>query len=432
MRALLSLLVLASCVKGNPEVPDDADDPFTDTGGTLAVPGCPYSITTRVGASPPVVAGASVGSDPTPRLVHLGLVGDPQTSMVAQWRTADETTRATEIRYAAGADLAADQLTQTATGITFAYRSTGAQLVRVHQAHLCGLTAGTTYSYQVGSAEHYSPVYSFTTAPDVAAHPDAEVVLGFVGDSRDGYDVWAQLVGLIQARTPDLILFSGDAVTVGLTQYEWEEFFGRAEDLLARVPMVSAHGNHEVNAVNYYSQLAMPGDQENFGIDYGHAHITIANDSPDDIGKLAGAYKDAIAADFEASKTARWKLFMHHQPMWSASTRHGSSTTLQEAWGPLIDQYKIDLVLNGHDHDYEVSKPLVGGQVQASNADATVYVVAGGAGAELYGNGTDYFTAYSEKTYSAAILSVRRDSMIMDAFRPDGTAIPTGFSKTKP
>jgi hypothetical protein len=125
---------------------------------------------------------------------------------------------------------------------------------------------------------------------------------------------------------------------------------------------------------------------------------------------------------------------MHHQPIWSASTRHGSSTTLQSAWQPVIDAHHIDLVLNGHDHDYEVTKPLIGMNVQTGTAaqNATVYVVAGGAGAELYPNGTQFFTEYSESTYSAAMIHVTHDALTMDAFRPDGTPIPTGFSKTKP
>ncbi len=426
--AIASVLAIG-CVKGNPE---EADPSFTDTGGTLEIDGCNYSVTTRLGAEPPRKASASIGPDPTPRLVHLGFIGDPKTSMIAQWRTADETTKATVIRWAKGANLTADQLTESSTGLVFGYRSTGSIIYQMHQAHLCGLTAGTAYTYQVGSEGHFSPAYTFRTAPDIAANPATEVVIGYLGDSRDGYDVWSDLVAQVQQETPDLILFSGDAVTVGLTQFEWEEFFGRAESLLARVPMMSAHGNHEVNAVNYYSQLAMPGDQENFGFDYGHAHITVANDSPEDINSITGAFKQAIATDFAASVNARWKLFMHHQPMWSASTRHGSSVTLQDAWGPLVDQYHIDLVLNGHDHDYEVTKPLVNKQVQTSNANATVYVVSGGAGADLYDNGTGFWTEYSEKTHSATILRVRRDSLTMEGFRPDGSALPTGFSKTKP
>lgn len=431
MRYLPALLLLVACVKGNPDV---GGGDFDETGGTLAVPGCSYSVTTVLGAEPPHMAADTVGPDPTPMQVHLGIMGDPKTSIVAQWRTKDETTRATVLRYGVGANLPADQLTETVKGIEFGFKATGTQIYRVHQVHLCGLQPGTSYSYQVGSPGNFSPVYTFRTAPDVTANPDAEVVFGFVGDCRGGYDVWSQLIGQLKMRTPDLVLFSGDAVTIGLTQYEWDDFFSRAETLFANVPLVVAHGNHEVNAVNFFSQLAQPGDQQNFGLDYGHAHITIANDTPDDPNDITGAIRDKIAADFAASNNARWKLFMHHKPMWSASTRHGSNTVLQQSWQPLVDQHHIDLVLSGHDHNYEISKPLVGDQVQATNANATVYVVGGGAGAELYGNGTGFWTQFSESNYSAAVIRAGRYQLTLDPFHPDGTPLGSAaeFSKTKP
>src|SRR5262249_18488204 len=160
-----------------------------------------------------------------------------------------------------------------------------------------------------------------------------------------------------------------------IAQDEWEDFFGRAETLFATTPMISAHGNHEVNAINYYSQVALPGDQQNFGIDYGFAHITVANDTPEDPNAITGAFRAAIETDFPANDPGRGKILMPHQPIWSASTRHGSSLMLQQAWQPVIDEHHIDLVLNGHDHDYEVTKPLVGMTVQPSSDAATVYVV---------------------------------------------------------
>lgn len=430
VRMLVSILLISGACSGED---GDDDDTFTGTGGALAIDGCGYSVTTRLGAEAPRKASDRIGADPTPFHVHLGLMGDPKTSIVAQWRTRDETTRATVIRYAKGADLGADQLTETRTGIEFGFKATGVEIYRVHQAHLCDLEPGTAYSYQVGSEGAFSPVYTFRTAPDVAANPDAEVVFGFVGDSRDGYDVWSQLVDQFRQRAPDLILFSGDAVTIGLTQFEWEEFFARGEPLFARAPVVSAHGNHEVNAVSYYAQFAMPGDQETFGFDYGHAHLTVANDTPDNISAIAGATRDTIAADFEASKGARWRMLMHHQAIWSSSN-HGSTLSLQQAWMPLIDQYAIDLVLNGHDHVYEISKPLRAGVVQADNTAGTVYVVGGGAGAELYETGLEFHTAYTEKTHSAAVIRVARNMLTLEAFRQDGSAISVPearFSKMK-
>lgn len=413
---------------------DDAGDPkeFVNEGGHLAIDGCTYTLTTRSGAEAPKPSGKTLGSDPTPRLVHLGFIGDPRTSIVAQWRTADETTTVTKLRYAAGEQLAPEQLTETVSGVHFRYNAIGTELFHVHQAHLCNLTPGTTYSYQVGADDHWSPVYTFHTAPDVEANPDSEVVFGFVGDSRGGYDVWTQLAAQIQQRTPDLILFSGDAVTIGLTQFEWETFFGDAEALLATTPIVITNGNHEANAINFYSQFALPGDQENFGFDYGFAHIFVANDSPDNPSELTSDIPSAMGADFTEHASARWKLLMHHRPMYSSGARHGSALDLQAAWGPVVDEHQLDLVLNGHEHQFEISKPLRNNTVQPSNADGTVYVVAGGAGADLYGFDTPgAWSEYTESTHSAAAIRVRRDQLTLESFRPDGTAIPAGFTKTK-
>jgi hypothetical protein len=63
-----------------------------------------------------------------------------------------------------------------------------------------------------------------------------------------------------------------------------------------------------------------------------------------------------------------------------------------------------------------------------------VYVVGGGAGAELYDNDALFHTAYSEKTHSAAVLRVTRNALELDAFRPDGSPIAAPaaqFRKTK-
>lgn len=424
---------LAGCVKGNPVT----FDPLLE-GGTLDVPDCGYAITSRSGAGAPHLAQDVWASDPTPKNIHLGFVGDPRTSMVAQWRTTDDQTLGGLVRYGVGANLAPADLTSAAPGIEFAYESTGGERPRVHQGHMCNLQPGTTYSYQVGGvdpasgAEHWSPVFSFHTAPDVTANPDAEVVIASLGDCRNGYDTWEQLTTLVKAQDPDLVLFSGDAVTAGITQYEWEPFFARAQPLLATVPIVFAHGNHEVNAVNFFSQVALPGDQEDYAVDWGYAHVTVLNDTPTTTDDITGKAVTFLKADLAAHASARWKLVMHHQPVFSSATAHGSNVQLQTVWQPIYDANKVDLVLNGHDHDFEITKPMVGQNPQASVDAGTVYLVQGGAGAELYDSAPQFFTQYAEKTFSASVLHVRKSTLQLDAFRPDGSAIPGGFMKTKP
>jgi hypothetical protein len=121
----------------------------------------------------------------------------------------------------------------------------------------------------------------------------------------------------------------------------------------------------------------------------------------------------------------------HHRPVYSASTRHGTDMTLLTEWAPIYDQFHVDLALAGHDHDYERSFPMNNQIQQATPETGTVYVVSGGAGADLYENGTDFWTAFSQKTHSALTVRVRNTLLEMNAFDETGTAIDS-LTITKP
>jgi hypothetical protein len=369
---------------------------------------------------------------PTPKQVHLGLSADPRTSIVALWRTQDDTTAATTMRYGE-----ASPMEHSVDGLSFYYQEGFGNVgptARMHQVHLCGLKADTTYHYQVGGQgtggqESWSPEYTFRTAPDLTADPSAQVTIAVLGDTRDGYADWQHILTLAQASTPDVIFFTGDAVTFGQLQDEWDSYFDMGQDVLARVPMIFAEGNHETNATPFFSNVANPGDQLDFSIDYGAVHLTVLNDSPVVASTITGAAAAFLSSDLAAHASAPWKIFMHHQPMYSSSTGHGSNLTLRAAWAPIVDQYAVDLVVNGHDHDYERSKPLRANAV-VPDGMGTVYIVSGSAGAPLYDNGSGFFTVTSEKTESFLILGARVGQLDVAAYRGDGTPLEN-FTLTK-
>jgi predicted phosphodiesterase len=430
----LAAAVLAGCVAGNP---GGGGDPRTDAGpGELVLEGgsfmltqCGYPVVSRFGASAPVLGTPVLGDDAAPYHIHLGLAGPPKTSMVVQWATRDQTTLATTVQYGKKSGAGITEATQE--GVTYVFGtgfSGNGPLVRVHETHLCGLEPNTVYTYRVGGvgadgAEKWSAPHDFRTAPDVTTD-DPEIKVLVLGDTRDGYDIWGRLLKQdALAYSPDLILFTGDAVTFGAIQEEWDAYFDAAEGVLESVPMVAAHGNHDTNSVNFFSLFAMPGNEQVFSLDYGAFHLTMLNDSPEKEEDIAGKERDFLDADLAAHADAPWKIVMHHKPLWSAAGNHGSDPVLQAQWGPLYDQYHVDLVVNGHDHNYERSHPMFGNQVKATPAEGTVYLVAGSAGAELYDNGTGFWTAYSEKTQNSAVLTIRKKLLRLDAYRADGTAM---------
>jgi hypothetical protein len=61
-----------------------------------------------------------------------------------------------------------------------------------------------------------------------------------------------------------------------------------------------------------------------------------------------------------ADTTIDWIIVQMHQTALSSSHDNGSDLGIREAWLPLFDQYQLDLVVCGHDHDYERSFPVRG------------------------------------------------------------------------
>jgi len=434
---LLACLLVCGCgdSSSSPPAPDAPPD-LVENGGTLALAKCGYSVSTPLGVEAPAIVAAGsapLGADPTPKQIHLSIAGDPRTSMVVVWRTNDDVTPATTVQY--GLQSVAES---SEDGISFRYTTgfgSNGPLVRIHETHLCGLTADTVYHYRVGGRgsdgkEAWSAEYTFRTAPDLAADPSAQVTAVALGDTRGGTTDWGSaLMTADQTASPDVILFTGDAVTLGQLQSEWDSFFDLAMPVLTHVPMVFAEGNHEADAAAFFAQNANPGNEQYFSLDYGAMHLTVLNDSPIDDADIAGVEKQFLTADLTSHASAPWRLVMHHKPTYSSALLHGSDLTLRAEWGAVYDAQAVDLVLNGHDHGYERTKPMKAGAV-VSAGQGTIYVVAGSAGADLYDRADDFFTAMSAKTENFVVLSIRTGSLAAKAYRADGTPIES-FSLTK-
>jgi hypothetical protein len=53
-------------------------------------------------------------------------------------------------------------------------------------------------------------------------------------------------------------------------------------------------------------------------------------------------------------------VFMHQCAMSTSVPGNGSDLGIRQAWLPLFDRYEVDLVLSGHEHDYERTYPVRG------------------------------------------------------------------------
>lgn len=161
-------------------------------------------------------------------------------------------------------------------------------------------------------------------------------------------------------------------------------------------------GNHDVEG--QVAPLGMPGRW------YAKAlgpvlFIGLDSTKTDDPAQRAWLERTLSAA------TEPWKVVALHHPPYSAG-QHGSSQNVRDAFGRLFERYGVQLVLAGHDHDYQRTTPING----------VTYVVSGGA-AKLRKTGSADDTAVSRSTYHFVDLVVWPDRLLIQAVGQDGLVL---------
>jgi hypothetical protein len=124
-----------------------------------------------------------------------------------------------------------------------------------------------------------------------------------------------------------------------------------------------AAGNHDYNtpgATGYYGYFgAAAGDPAKgyYSYDLGAWHVVVINSNCGAVSCAAGSPQETwLRADLAAS-TATCTLAYWHHPRWSSGTTHGSQSMMGPIYLALYDN-NADVVLAGHEHNYERFAPL--------------------------------------------------------------------------
>jgi hypothetical protein len=94
----------------------------------------------------------------------------------------------------------------------------------------------------------------------------------------------------------------------------------------------------------------------NFSLDYGSVHWTVL-DSNAYVDWTDRALQDWVARDLAAAKGAKWRFVSFHHPGFSSSKKHFSEQYMR-VLAPVFEAGKVDVVFNGHVHNYQRSYPL--------------------------------------------------------------------------
>ncbi|HEU4753776.1 MAG TPA: metallophosphoesterase, partial [Armatimonadota bacterium] len=197
----------------------------------------------------------------------------------------------------------------------------------------------------------------------------------------------------------------------GLNETQWAEFFRVASGVLKDVPYYPAPGNHERNGAPYFRYFAVPRD---YSFDYGNAHFVML-DSNRPAAELA-AQDEWLRKDLAAHQGATWRIVaFHHTPYTCVDSepRRVAAALLRARLEPIFQAGKVQLVINGHDHNY-----------QHHFANGIHYVVTGGGGAPLYNVRLDTpFTKAGKKAHHECEITIEGKHLRLRAVEPEGGVI---------
>lgn len=232
-------------------------------------------------------------------------------------------------------------------------------------------------------------------------------VLGDVGEPGSRLSATAGGVAAVAGYDPlDAVLLLGDNVYPDGDPARLDDvvFEPLAPVLAGGTRLLAIVGNHDVAGGHGDPQLAalgMPGRwwAETWGDDL--LIVGLDSTTPDDPAQLRFLRRTL------SRSTATWKVVALHHPPYSAGYQ-GSSTHVRDVFAPLFARHGVQLVLSGHDHDYQRSEPI----------DGVVYVVSGAA-AMTRRTGDDGFTAKSFSWHHFVDIHVFDDRLVLRAVNQD-------------
>jgi hypothetical protein len=400
------------------------------TGLLAASTQAPAHPATRAASTRARGAGPAAG-DGTPEQIHLTWGDDPARSVVVSWASPDQSVRP-RVRIGQRVIPAEERVyTDGLNGQTAWTYHARVHGLRPGATYGYAVTADNDgnatdpFSATFTTAPEGRAAFRFTSFGDLAT-PNTNWVLSY-GQS-------AYAVGAVESFQPLFHLLNGDLcygdLNPGAQPEVWRDFGNNNQASAAYRPWMPVPGNHEIEFGNgpqgftsYLTRYTLPSNGtaglEGRWYSFRIGSALFVSLSADDVvyqdggafvagpgaltpaptaihppsppsplippipagtsfyirGYSGGAQTRWLETTLAAARrdaSIDWIVAQMHQCACSSSrTGNGSDLGIREEWLPLFDRYEVDLVLCGHDHDYERSFPVRGFDIGAGSDAAT-------------------------------------------------------------
>lgn len=352
-----------------------------------------------------------------PDRVVLTWAGDPATSQAVTWRTD------TSVKSAVAQIIAADPDPKFESRAATVPAATSELTIKLwpanyHSVSFTNLRPEALYAYRVGDGSHWSEWLQFRTASGKPA-PFSFV---YFGDVQIGIrSLWSRVIRQAFRHAPNarFLAFGGDIVTDGSSDTLWGELFGAGGWIYGTVSVFPSAGNHEYRKDGVRSANVTP---------HWRAQFTLPENGPDGLQEYAyytnyqGLRMISLASNEKTEEQAawlekvladnpnRWTIIVFHHPIFSPA-KGRDQAKLRAAWKPIFDKYRVDLVLNGHDHTYG----------RTGLEGPTVYVTSV-SGAKMYEvNKQSWMKRAAENTQLFQVISIDGDKLSLEARTATGS-----------
>lgn len=189
---------------------------------------------------------------------------------------------------------------------------------------------------------------------------------------NDAYN-WDKILTEAVNAHPDVsfMVSAGDQVNTATSEEEYAGYLSAGP--LSSLPVATTIGNHDSKSVQYSLHYNNPNtfdaDQTEYtlgstaaGSDYYYVYGDVLFIVLDTNNYNCATHENVIAKAVSQHKDAKWRVVMFHQDIYGSGLDHSDSDgmILRTQLTPIMDEYDIDVVLQGHDHTYSRTYQLTG------------------------------------------------------------------------
>ncbi|MCC8392661.1 metallophosphoesterase family protein [Paraburkholderia sp. MMS20-SJTR3] len=362
-------------------------------------------------------AANSGAPDGTPEQIHLTWGNDPTSEVTVSWSSLAPAVNP-QVRVSGNGR---DHGRHVVHAVQNTYTDgLNGEVVFNYHARLRDLKPDTNYQYEVTADNDSKASQPFSASFRTAPRGRMPFRWTSYGDLATPNTNWVLsspqsrfAVQAVERFQPLFHLLNGDLCYANLNPLQqpevWRDFGNNAQTSASMRPWMPCPGNHELEFNNgeqglasYLSRYSLPDNHTRFpgrwysfrvgsvlfvsldadDVVYQDAAAFVAGPAP--LTPVASTGNAPIPAGtslyvrgYSNGEQTRWLekvlqhaahdndvdwivVQMHQDALSSSQTGNGSDKGIREAWLPLFDRYGVDLVVCGHDHDYERSYPVRG------------------------------------------------------------------------